>query len=598
MRNRIVIGVLLGALASALTARARAEETGFSLNHFNPAEAGSDWFVLESLDLRGHARPALGIVGDYARHPLVATDAEGNVTGRLVTRQVFVHADGSLVLFDRLRFGFSLPVQLNSAGKSTNINGATYAAPASSAALGDLRLGLDARLLGVYGDPVTAAVGFQVFLPTGDAASYTGDEHVRFAPRLLVAGESGAFVYAGKLGVSLGHAQAFGGSKIGNDVLFAAAAGLRLANKKLVVGPELFGHTVVSGDVAFSKRATPLEAMLGAHYTASEQWHLGAGVSSGVTAGFGTPQVRVVALAEWAPGVQPLDRDHDTILDSEDACPLVPGVRTDSPRTNGCPPPPADRDHDGVIDPKDACVDVPGIATDDPATNGCPPPPPDRDHDGILDSDDACPDVAGVKTDDPATNGCPPDRDHDGVIDGDDACIDVPGPRRDDPKTNGCPDPDRDKDSILNEDDACPDDPGKPDPDPKRNGCPKAFVKDNQIKILDQVKFKTASALIQPSQDSEDVLNAVLGVLKAHPEIKKLHVEGHTDAHGSAAFNRKLSADRAKSVVRWLVGHGIDAASLTSEGFGPDRPIDTNATELGRKNNRRVEFHIENEAAP
>jgi len=37
------------------------------------------------------------------------------------------------------------------------------------------------------------------------------------------------------------------------------------------------------------------------------------------------------------------------------------------------PPPPSDRDHDGIIDAEDACPDVPGIHTDDPATNGCPP---------------------------------------------------------------------------------------------------------------------------------------------------------------------------------------------------------------------------------
>src|SRR5262249_43471155 len=59
---------------------------------------------------------------------------------------------------------------------------------------------------------------------------------------------------------------------------------------------------------------------------------------------------------------------------------------------------------------EDACPDVPGVKTDDPKTNGCPPPPPDRDGDGVLDKDDACPDVPGVATNDPKTNGCPPAR--------------------------------------------------------------------------------------------------------------------------------------------------------------------------------------------
>jgi outer membrane protein OmpA-like peptidoglycan-associated protein len=58
-------------------------------------------------------------------------------------------------------------------------------------------------------------------------------------------------------------------------------------------------------------------------------------------------------------------------------------------------------------------------------------------------------------------------------------------------------------------------------------------------------------------------------------------------------MNRKLSADRAASVVKWLTKNGIDKARLTSQGFGPDRPIADNTTEEGRRNNRRVEFHID-----
>ncbi|HEY8075048.1 MAG TPA: OmpA family protein, partial [Labilithrix sp.] len=233
--------------------------------------------------------------------------------------------------------------------------------------------------------------------------------------------------------------------------------------------------------------------------------------------------------------------------------------------------------------------------TDDPKTNGC---PPDRDGDGVIDADDACPDSPGVPTQDPKTNGCPPDRDHDGVLDRDDACPDVPGLKTSDPKTNGCPDPDRDKDGIPNDQDACPDEPGKPDPDPKRNGCPKAFVKNGQIRIIDQVKFKVSSSEILPGKDSEEVLLAVQKVLVDHPEIKLVRVEGHTDNRGGADLNRKLSAARAQSVVTWLVKHGVDKTRLESKGFGPDRPIDTNETAEGRQNNRRVEFHIEDPAPP
>jgi len=218
----------------------------------------------------------------------------------------------------------------------------------------------------------------------------------------------------------------------------------------------------------------------------------------------------------------------------------------------------------------------------------------------VLDAQDACPDVPGVASSDPKLNGCPPDRDGDGVLDAQDACPDVPGVASSNPKLNGCPaDPDRDKDKIPNESDACPDEPGKPHRDPKKNGCPLAFVAQQQINITQQVKFVTNSSAIQAGRDSEDVLNAVLAVLQGHPEIKRVLIEGHTDNVGAAEHNKRLSQGRASSVSAWLVKHGVAKERLSAAGFGMERPIADNGTADGRRENRRVEFHIlESEQAP
>ena len=54
---------------------------------------------------------------------------------------------------------------------------------------------------------------------------------------------------------------------------------------------------------------------------------------------------------------------------------------------------------------------------------------------------------------------------------------------------------------------------------------------------------------------------------------------------------------RAAAVAAWLVAHGIDAARLSSNGFGQMRPIAPNLTEKGRRTNRRVEFMIVDEPA-
>ncbi len=359
-----------------------------------------------------------------------------------------------------------------------------------------------------------------------------------------------------------------GGSPIGSQLLFGAAAGFRAFDHAFIIGPEVYGTTVFSnGATLFARQSTPVDAIMGAHLTFARDFRIGGGVGPGLTRGFGSPELRWLASLEWAPAY---------------AEPLPPPAQEPEPE-------PADRDGDGVLDADDACPDTAGVKTDDPKTNGC---PPDKDGDGVPDAADACPDTPGVKTDDPKTNGCPPDKDGDGVLDSVDACPDTPGIKTDDPKTNGCPDPDRDKDGIKNDVDACPDEAGPPNKDPKKNGCPQAYIKADQIKIRDQVKFATASAAIVPGQDSQDVLDAVEKILEQHGEIKQVRIEGHTDSTGSAAFNRTLSQHRAESVVKWLVKHGIDASRLTAQGFGPDRPIDDNSTDAGRRNNRRVEFHI------
>ena len=132
--------------------------------------------------------------------------------------------------------------------------------------------------------------------------------------------------------------------------------------------------------------------------------------------------------------------------------------------------------------------------------------------------------------------------------------------------------------------------PGQKDPDPKKNGCPLVMVTDKEIKIYQEVKFKFDSAVILPESDT--ILTAVKGVFDEHKDLKKIRIEGHTDNKGQPPYNKALSQKRAASVVKWLTDHGIDKSRLVSEGFGQEKPIDTNETDAGRANNRRVAFTI------
>jgi len=536
---------------------------------------------------------------------LILVDASGGVRQSVVSSQLVSHLGASLIVVNRLRLGVDVPFQLFGGGQGTSVSGVDYGSPASTSSLGDIRLSATARLFDYAPGHVTGALGVSVVLPTGDQASYAGDSGVGVVPRALIAGRAGPIAYAAQIGASIRKGVAFASTYVGSDLFLGASAGVRLLDDKLLVGPEIFGRSVLSGGVFLDKRATPLELMLGAHLTVARDWRVGAGVSGGLTGGIGNPTTRGLVSLEWAPGaaIAPPDRDFDGIIDVADACPSVPGVASPEPARNGCPPP-ADGDRDGIADASDACPTQSGPASADPARNGCPlppPPPPDADKDGIADASDACPREPGVASADATKNGCPlppPDRDSDGIADASDACPEEAGVADPDPTRNGCPDRDRDHDGIANSDDACPNDAGPASPDPKRNGCPKAIVTGNQIKILDQVKFKSASSRIQPGQESADVLMAVRAILVDQPNIKKIRVEGHTDSVGDAASNRKLSAGRAAAVVKWLVDHGVERDRLEAQGFGPDRPLAPNASPAGRKQNRRVEFHLVDVATP
>ena len=115
-------------------------------------------------------------------------------------------------------------------------------------------------------------------------------------------------------------------------------------------------------------------------------------------------------------------------------------------------------------------------------------------------------------------------------------------------------------------------------------------IEQGQIKILERVEFENNSAKLR--KQSDGILEAVLKVMNEHPEFTKLSVEGHTDSRGAANHNLDLSRRRAASVMKWLVDHGIGKDRLSSQGLGMTKPIDTNDTDQGRQNNRRVEFHI------
>ena len=284
----------------------------------------------------------------------------------------------------------------------------------------------------------------------------------------------------------------------------------------------------------------------------------------------------------------PLDSDGDGVPDYLDKCPgTAPGAKVDA---NGCE---VDSDGDGVPDSRDQCPGTPaGVSVD---TNGC---PLDSDGDGVPDYLDKCPNTpAGTLVD---AEGCPAaDQDGDGIPDYLDKCANTPKGIA--VGKDGCP-LDSDGDGIPDYLDECPNSPAGAKVLP--NGCapvgdcrrprPGEEVDENgcaveQKFILRGVKFEFDSDIL--TAEAKVILDGVAATLGNYAEIN-VELAGHTDNVGSDAYNLGLSERRSNSVKNYLTGKGVDATRMTPVGYGLTQPIESNDTEEGREENRRVELKV------
>lgn len=109
------------------------------------------------------------------------------------------------------------------------------------------------------------------------------------------------------------------------------------------------------------------------------------------------------------------------------------------------------------------------------------------------------------------------------------------------------------------------------------------------ISEASNVKFRFNSLELDPV--SFPTLDKIAAEMKAKPAMK-IVIGGHTDNIGSVDVNNKLSLQRANAVKAYMVSKGAPAASITTVGYGPSKPIVSNDTPEGRAKNRRVEFEV------
>lgn len=106
---------------------------------------------------------------------------------------------------------------------------------------------------------------------------------------------------------------------------------------------------------------------------------------------------------------------------------------------------------------------------------------------------------------------------------------------------------------------------------------------------LKNIYFDFDRTSLKPESFTE--LDKVVDFLRQNATVE-IEIAGHTDSKGSDDYNRNLSQGRSQSVVDYLASQGIETYRLTARGYGEARPIDTNDTDTGRANNRRVEFTV------
>jgi outer membrane protein OmpA-like peptidoglycan-associated protein len=225
---------------------------------------------------------------------------------------------------------------------------------------------------------------------------------------------------------------------------------------------------------------------------------------------------------------------------------------------------------------------------------------PDPDHDGILGPSDRCPgdaeDADGFEDED----GCPdPDNDGDGVADLQDQCPADAEDRDGFQDTDGCPDPDNDGDGVLDGADRCPDQAQVAPTCAAGQGCPddcRVTVPDVDPVAL--TPFYFAAGRAEPIESTRPLVHVYAQVLRAHPEIAQVQIEGHVDDSPLEAKLKTLAERRAAWVRDGLVKDGIATERLVVRGFGRTRPIagtdglSGDALADARAKNRRVSLTV------
>jgi outer membrane protein OmpA-like peptidoglycan-associated protein len=570
---------LLSALVAgtfALPARAQdalANDAGFDLHIFRHAVDSKGQFTVNGTDIIGSRSTSFGLIVDWgrglARRGTLVNSMMGSAAGtEPLVGDMFsgvFHANVGIANF--MVVGLQLPVHLVSGpgytGGDTLIQPLAGYTPQNGGlsfqGFGTASIHAKFRFLRSERTNFGLAFILQAGFPLQSGPSnFAGDPGFTLWPMLAAEWRPHRIF---RMDLNVGYRAAFGtagrivNTEWASPLTFGLGASVRLGSAVDLVA-EAYGGSYTNN--FFAPESTPIEAIGGLKVFVVSNSYLFLGAGRRITNADAGADLRAFLGFVFEPSIG--DRDGDGYRDDEDRCPDEPEDFDNFEDGDGCPEPDNDQDGgDGILDNVDQCPDQPEDRDNFQDQDGC--PDPDNDQDGLPDRTDLCPND-------------PEDRDN----------------FEDD---NGCPDPDNDHDRIPDVRDRCPNDPETYNGTEDEDGCPDqgiAVLEENNIRILQEIRFETDSAQIRP--ESFPVVEAVAATLRGNPQIVFVQVQGHADERGNDDHNLQLTRDRSASVVRALVERGVERNRVQPAGYGERCPVAQGHNEAAWSQNRRVVFLI------
>ena len=492
--------------------------------------------------LHWHGSFYLSMIND----PLNAT-RDGRTVARLVHNQLVADLTFSMGMWNYLELGVHLPlVFFQNTGGDIGAVGTQLGSLGKTVA-GDLRIVPKIRFWRNGRQGLGLAFIPEFSLPTGASNDNAGDLSATFTPRLVLDYKFplGAVITL-NLGFKIRQGVEEGNLVSDEEFIYGLGADIPIMGKHLFFMAELLGAVSLrdastDSDSGIDPEEVYLEALLGIKYRFRYGLIITAGAGMGVVKGWGTPVFRVFA------GVG-----------------FVFGYKRLPPRRVLRKPVFKDSDGDGIYDHLDKCPSQP------------------EDHDGYLDSD-----------------GCPePDNDLDGICDfNEEIQANLHLYKSKCKGRDWCPNMKETFNGYLDHD-GCPDvKPSAPSPVKKPRTRPDIEIGSELITTRERIVFVTGSSRIL--YRSHKLLYKIADLLCKNQELKLVRIEGHTDQRGPAHLNRRISRQRARAVMNFLIKAGVSSSRLRYFGYGEDRPLKSCVklkTKKAKKScwalNRRVEIRI------